>query len=228
MEAIILAGGLGTRLQAVVSDVPKPLAAVAGRPFIIWILDALAEQGFDKAILSVGYRHEQIVDALGHAWQDMALDYAIESVPLGTGGAIRFAIRQASAEQLFVLNGDTYLALDYEVMLNAHLQSHSLLSLAAVTVSDKSRFGGLEIVGDRVTGFLEKGGTGVGRVNGGTYIINRNLFDLLSLPDKFSFESEILSARVTSLKPLAFMVDGLFIDMGVPEDFARAQTLFGK
>jgi D-glycero-alpha-D-manno-heptose 1-phosphate guanylyltransferase len=227
-EAIILAGGLGTRLRAVVPDLPKPLAPVAGRPFLAWVLDALAAHGFSSITLSVGYRHELIQAAIGETWQGMRVRYAIEAEPLGTGGAMRHALTQTQAAQIYVLNGDTFLDLDYDAMMHAHLDSRAQISIAAVPVEDIGRYGGLELRDATVTGFLEKGGSGAGMINGGTYLINRTLFDAFDLPLRFSFEADILQAHVASLSPRAFTTSGLFIDMGIPEDYARAQSLFGR
>jgi D-glycero-alpha-D-manno-heptose 1-phosphate guanylyltransferase len=227
-QAIILAGGLGTRLRAVVPDLPKPLAPVAGRPFLAWVLDALAAHGFESVTLSVGYRHELITAAIGQTWQGMAVRYAIEDEPLGTGGAIRHALAHTDAAQIYVLNGDTFLDLDYAAMLHAHQEASAQISIAAVPVEDIGRYGGLGLEGGCVSAFLEKGGRGVGLINGGTYLISRNLFDTFSLPPRFSFEADILQAHVKTLAPRAFATDGLFIDMGIPEDYARAQSLFGR
>lgn len=227
-EAIILAGGFGTRLKSVVSDLPKPLAPVAGRPFLAWILDALADQSFSRVIVSVGYLHEQIIETLGYSWRDMVLSYAIESEPLGTGGAIRYAARQTASQTLCVLNGDTFVELDYNVMFAAHTAAEASITIAAVAVSDIGRFGELAIAGGRVVGFSEKGGSGPGRINGGIYCINRSLFDDVGLPNRFSFETDVLSLHLARLNPLAYKVNGLFIDMGIPEDYARAQGLFSR
>ena len=117
MQAIILAGGLGTRLRSVVPDLPKPMAPVAGRPFLAWVLDRLVDAGFESAVLAVGYRHEIIRAHFGEDYRGMALRYSVETTPLGTGGAMRLAADHVTALPVFVLNGDTYLELDYRAML---------------------------------------------------------------------------------------------------------------
>ena len=124
MEAIILAGGLGTRLKSVVVDLPKPMAPVNGRPFLAILMDALQEQGFTRIILSVGYRHEAIRDCFGDTYRGMVLSYAIESSPLGTGGAISLAMSLAEQEAVFVFNGDTYLEIDAAALLACWQQAH--------------------------------------------------------------------------------------------------------
>ena len=227
MEAIVLAGGLGTRLRSVVSDVPKPMAPVAGRPFLAWILDRLADAGFGRVVLAVGYRHEAIRDHFGFAYRGMSLVYSVEEAPLGTGGAMRLALDQISESPVFVLNGDTYLEVDYAAMLAAHVAHGVGLTVAVARVADMSRYGSLEIKDDRICGFLEKGSQGPGYINAGVYLMARGILDAFPVGRSHSFENELLVPRVEELRPLAFRADGLFIDIGVPEDYERAQRLFG-
>jgi D-glycero-alpha-D-manno-heptose 1-phosphate guanylyltransferase len=228
MEAIVLAGGLGTRLRAVVSDLPKPMAPVAGRPFLAWILDRLADAGFGRVVLAVGYRHEAIRDHFGIAYRGMSLAYSVEETPLGTGGAMRLAIDHVDASPVFVLNGDTYLEVDYPAMRAAHRAHEVELTVAVARVADVSRYGSLEIKDDRICGFLEKGSLGPGYINAGVYLMARGLVETIPVGTGHSFENELLMPRVAELCPLAFRADGLFIDIGVPEDYERAQGLFGK
>jgi D-glycero-alpha-D-manno-heptose 1-phosphate guanylyltransferase len=226
MQAIVLAGGLGTRLRSVVPDLPKPMAPVAGRPFLAWILDRLVDAGFERAVLAVGYRHEVIRDHFGEAYRGMSLHYSIENTPLGTGGAIRLAADHATAPQVFVLNGDTYLALDYRAMLAKHQQSASRLSVAVCSVPDVSRYGALELETGQIHGFREKGCTGPGFINAGVYLLASEILHEIPAGAPFSFELQLLVPRVQALRPLAFITEGRFIDIGIPEDFARAQQLF--
>lgn len=225
MEAVILAGGLGTRLRGVIRDLPKPMAPVAGRPFLALLLDRLVAAGFSRAVLSVGYRHQVIRDGFGDHYRGLALDYAVESRPLGTGGAIRLALGQTRSPQVFVINGDTFLELDYRAMLDAHGAADARLSVAAQRVMDTARYGALEIREGRIRGFLEKGRSGPGVINGGVYLLSPDLFDAYPQPGTFSFETDLMVPHVRELAPLAFPCDGLFIDIGVPEDYARAQQL---
>jgi D-glycero-alpha-D-manno-heptose 1-phosphate guanylyltransferase len=224
-QAIILAGGLGTRLKSVVPDLPKPMAPVAGRPFLAWVLDRLIDAGFDRAVLAVGYRHEVIRDHFGDDYRGMALRYSIEDTPLGTGGAIRLAADQVTALPVFVLNGDTYLELDYGAMLAAHRQSRASLSVAVCRVSDVSRYGALEFEGDHIHGFLEKGRAGPGFINAGVYLFSSEILRQIPVGVSFSFEQQLLVPHVGELRPLAFLTAGRFIDIGIPEDFERAQKL---
>ena len=219
-------GGLGTRLRGIVDDVPKPMAPVQGRPFLAFVLDQLIDGGFDFAVLAAGYRHEAIRSYFGEEYRGLALAYSVESEPLGTGGAMRLACDQARAREVFVLNGDTYLELDYRAMMDAHARAGAQLSLAVCEVPDVARYGALEISDGIVQGFREKGQTGPGWINGGTYVLGVELRDRLPKCCAFSFEQEVLVPQVQVIRPLAFPASGLFIDIGVPEDYERAQEIF--
>jgi D-glycero-alpha-D-manno-heptose 1-phosphate guanylyltransferase len=228
MEAIVLAGGLGTRLRGVVDDVPKPMAPVQGRPFLALVLDQLVAAGFTTAIFAAGYRHEAIRGYFGEDYRGLALRYSVEREPLGTGGAIRLACEQAGASDIFVLNGDTYLELDFRAMMNAHVHAGSHLAMAICHVSDVARYGALEVDDGSVQRFLEKGRSGPGWINAGTYILGPGLRARLRPQSAFSFEQDLLAPEVASIRPLAFRSSGLFIDIGVPEDYARVQELFRR
>jgi D-glycero-alpha-D-manno-heptose 1-phosphate guanylyltransferase len=228
MQAIVLAGGLGTRLRSVVTELPKPMAPVAGRPFLAWILDRLAQGGFERVVLAVGYRHEAIVQHFGHVYLGMRLDYSVEEQTLGTGGAIRLAADRIASWPVFVLNGDTFLELDYRAMLDAHLQGSERMSLAVCQVADAGRYGGLDLEDGHVRGFREKGSSGPGVINAGTYLLSQAVLDRIPRDEPFSFEQQLLVPGIGTIRPAAFATDGLFIDIGVPEDYARAQQLFAQ
>jgi D-glycero-alpha-D-manno-heptose 1-phosphate guanylyltransferase len=225
MEAIVLAGGLGTRLRDVVADLPKAMAPINGRPFLAFVLDALIAGGCRRAILAVGYKSEQIRSHFGERYRSLPLRYSVETELLGTGGAMMLAMEQASASPVFVLNGDTYLELDYAAMLAAHGRAHAALTIAVHAVPDAGRYGALDIADGRIRGFVEKGRPGPGSINAGVYILARDLLHRYPMPGKFSFETDLLVPHVTDIKPCAFPTPGVFIDIGVPEDYARAQTL---
>ena len=228
MEAIVLAGGLGTRLRGVVDDVPKPMAPVQGRPFLALVLDQLVAAGFTAAIFAAGYRHEAIRGYFGEDYRGLALRYSVEREPLGTGGAIRLACEQAEAPDVFVLNGDTYLELDFHAMMDAHVHAGSHLSMAICHVSDVTRYGALEVDDDIVQRFLEKGRSGTGWINAGMYVLGSDLRARLRPQGAFSFENDLLAPQVASIRPLAFRSSGLFIDIGIPEDYARIQQIFAR
>ena len=225
MEAIILAGGLGTRLRGIVDDIPKPMAPVQGRPFLEFVLDPLVSAGFHTAILAVGYRHEAIRTHFGDAYRGLALLYSAEHEPLGTGGAIRLACARVTTRDVFVLNGDTYLELDHRAMFDAHLRAGAQLSLAVCLVPDVERYGAVEMGEGIVRGFREKGTSGRGWINGGVYLLGPELRQRFPRRGTFSFEQDLLVPETQSIRPLAYPTSGLFIDIGMPEDYARAQQI---
>ena len=225
LQAVILAGGLGTRLRSVVGETPKAMAQVAGRPFLEHLLADLEAQGVRRVVLAVGYRREVIRAHFGEAFRGVALAYSEEEEPLGTGGAVRRALRLAGPGPCVVLNGDTWLDLDYPAMARAHLDAAAALTIAVRAVPDVARCGALEVEGGRVRAFREKGPSGPGFVNAGVYVLSAALFDGLALPDAFSLERDVFAPHVRELAPLAFVASGRFIDIGVPEDFERAQRL---
>ena len=228
MEAIVLAGGLGTRLRSVVKDLPKPMAPVHGRPFLALVLDQLVEAGFATAILAAGYRHEVIRDCFGDRYRGLVLRYSVESEPLGTGGAMRLACIHTHARDVFVLNGDTYLELDFRAMLDAHVRVAASFSMAVCHVPDVARYGALDLEDGIVRGFREKGRSGPGWINGGTYILGPELRARLRPEGASSFESDVLVPEVELIRPLAFRTSGLFIDIGIPEDYLRVQQVFSQ
>lgn len=239
MEAIILAGGLGTRLASRLSGVPKPMALVAGRPFLQILLNQLEEAGCTRVLLSVGHLHEVIRGHFGPAYGGMRIDYAVEEMPLGTGGAIRNALAMAREDAVLVLNGDTFLEADYAAMMRFHRAEDVAMTMAVAWQDDVARYGGVLVSERRVIGFQEKGQPGGGRsragqshaglinaglINAGAYVLNRDFEWPAELEGKFSFETQLLTPRVNELRPAAFVVSGYFLDIGVPEDFDRAQT----
>jgi D-glycero-alpha-D-manno-heptose 1-phosphate guanylyltransferase len=221
MEAIVLAGGFGTRLRSIVSNVPKPMALVAGRPFLELLLCSLKARGITRAILSVGYKSEVITSHFVRHPVGIDLAYEIESTPLGTGGAIASALRHATGDHVFVFNGDTYLDLDLGAVVAMWPGDRTPIVVARI-VPDTARFGSLELADGRILHFLGSGQKGAGAVNAGCYLIPCDIFDGASLPQVFSFEHDFLGRR-PPLSIRTFVSKGQFIDIGVPEDFQRAQ-----
>lgn len=221
-EAIVLAGGLGTRLRAVVRDVPKPLAPVAGRPFLSWLLDGLARQGIGRVILATGYLGDLVHDTLGDSHAGMALVYVKEAAPLGTGGALFNALRHAQEERVFVMNGDTWLGASLAPI--AAESPGADLVLAVRPVPDRARFGTVRMEGTRIIGLEEKGQAGPGLVNAGLYVVRRDLPAQRRMPEAFSLETEVL-AKPEGLDLRGHRTEADFLDIGTPEDFRRAQQL---
>ena len=223
MESIILAGGLGTRLAAQLHNIPKPMAPVAGRPFLEILLNQLSRSGCNRVILSVGYLHQTIQQRFGASYRGMTLDYAIEDTPLGTGGALRAALQKTSTQHVLALNGDTYLYADYAGMMRFHLAERASLTIAITPQANVARYGGILTKDRRVIGFEEKGRSGPGWINAGAYIFGPDLRWPPGLPASFSFETDVLMRTAGYIQPAAFEVDGFFLDIGVPEDLDRAQ-----
>lgn len=221
-EAIVLAGGFGTRLRAVVSDVPKPLAPVAGRPFLHWLLDGLARQGIARVILATGYMGDVVEGMLGAHHAGMALVHAREETPLGTGGALWAALSRAEQDRVFVLNGDTWLGAPL-APLAAEAPKADLV-LAVRPVPDRARYGSVRVEGNRIVGLEEKGQSGPGLVNAGVYVARRDLPQRRPMPAAFGLEAEVL-ARPEGLDLRAHRTEATFLDIGTPEDFAAAQSL---
>lgn len=224
MEAIVLAGGFGTRLASRLNNIPKPMAPIAGRPFLEILLGHLQRNGCHRVLLSVGYLHEVIQQHFGTRHGAMAIEYVIEQEPLGTGGAIRTALRQVEDESALVMNGDTFLAADLRAMLEAHREQKAIFSMAVAQVPDVARYGGVLLDQQRIAGFEEKGRSGPGWINAGVYALNRKITWPATLGEKFSFERDFMMPELARLRPLAFPVDGFFLDIGIPEDLDRAQT----
>lgn len=227
-EAIILAGGLGIRLNDVVKDVPKSMAPVNGKPFLDYQLDYLDVFGIQRIILSVGYLREQIIDHYGNKYNDITIDYAIEEEPLGTGGGLKLAMKMAEGPLVYVLNGDTFYYIDYHKLLDIHRAKESKLSIVLREVEDTSRYGCIERNENRqITGFFEKNqSSGKGFINGGVYIINKRFFDGQNLPDKFSLEKDFFEKIYKTEKIYGILCRQYFIDIGIPEDYKKAQDDF--
>lgn len=226
MKAIVLAGGFGTRLQERVPDVPKPMAPVAERPFLEYVLDHLIGGGIHEIILSVGYRADLIMDHFGHTYRNAVVSYSVETEPLGTGGAIVHALRQESDDPVLVLNGDTFLNVDYRELIRWYEQAPAQIALVLKEVSDVARYGSVLTTGERISGFVEKGKAEAGLINAGVYIVRPGVFGTLSLSSKFSFETDLLQRYCGAISLRAFLTDAYFIDIGVPDDYDRAQYDF--
>jgi D-glycero-alpha-D-manno-heptose 1-phosphate guanylyltransferase len=225
-EAIILAGGLGTRLRDVVDDRPKPMAPVRGRPFLEYILEYLSGQEVDRVILSVGYLWETIREHFGEAFMNMELVYSLEKEPLGTGGGVRLAMEKAGEERVALLNGDTFFPVCLSGMLDEHEGSDADVTLALKEMKSGDRYGTVDLdSAGWITRFREKGSFESGLINGGVYILERKAFmegtEQMKYI-KFSLESDFIERQLDTLKIRAYISDAYFIDIGVPEDFQRA------
>ena len=219
MEVIILAGGLGTRLRPAVSDIPKCLAPVAGVPFLEYLLEWLQNAGATRIIFSIGYLGEQVKEQVNSKERPFEAVWACEDTPLGTGGAIRAALSMAREECIYVVNGDTF----FPVSL-ADMPLAAPITLALKPMKDFDRYGAVDVSGGKVTAFREKQFCKEGLINGGVYALRKSLLDLQAFPEKFSFEKEILEPYAEKGLVDACICDSFFIDIGIPEDYALAQT----
>lgn len=224
MDAIVLAGGFGTRLRQVVPDWPKPMAPVGGRPFLEILLTLLARRGFRRVVLSLGYLAEKVVQHFGDEFADMELVYTIENKPLGTGGAIGQALKQCKMDHAFVLNGDTYLDIEADEIENRWQACRNPI-IVAREVPDTSRYGRLQTADTRVVGFSSRGHEGPGLINAGCYVLPKSILDASPCGDAFSIEADWLPKAIVERPFDVFVSRGLFVDIGVPEDYARAQEM---
>ena len=225
MECVVLAGGKGTRLRSVVSDLPKCMAPVAGRPFLAWLLDDLREAGFDHIILSLGYKHEAVEAWVATRPDRDSITCVVEEEPLGTGGGVRLALRQAREDAVFILNGDTFFGVDYPAMQAFHRQSGAQATLALKPLRDFDRYGEVTLDGEgRITAFREKRPCAEGLINGGVYLLQRDA--LAEMPERFSLEKDYFEPQAESAGLAGFRSEGYFIDIGIPADYARAQRDF--
>ncbi len=224
-EAIILAGGFGTRLRSMVSDVPKPMAPVAGRPFLTYVLDRLGRQGYSHVVLATGYLHEKVEEFFKNDYQGITVDYARELSPLGTGGAMINALQHCHEEYVTVLNGDTLFDINHERLCRFAEEKESPLAIVLRQVEDAGRYGSVEIDNEgRITAFKEKNAeAGSGLINGGIYRVKRSLFDGYTVGKQFSFEKELMQQRYRDERYYAYADGAYFIDIGIPEDYSRAQ-----
>ncbi|MDD9911787.1 MAG: nucleotidyltransferase family protein [Alphaproteobacteria bacterium] len=226
MRVIILAGGFGTRLKTVVSDVPKPMAPIAGVPFLERQMRYMLKFGVTEFTLSVHHQHEKIEAHFGDTFESIPITYALEEEPLGTGGGIVFAMRTSSSEEpILVLNGDSFIEMDYAAIYQQHCASDTSLTMALRHIPDTSRSGIVTLEGDTITSFGERGEAGVsGLINAGVYAITPCLFEDYQTGQAFSFEYDFMQQKAPDLEAVGYLTDGYFIDIGVPDDYARAQT----
>lgn len=225
MEAIILVGGFGTRLSHIVSEVPKPMAPVNGSPLLKYIMDYLGKNGITHVVFAAGYKAQVIQNYFEDCYQGIKIIYSIEDMPLGTGGAIKKALDCCNEKNVFIINGDTYFDVDLKSMKNFHAEMDSSLTIAVKPMSNFERYGSVIIENRRIVKFEEKRLTASGKINGGIYVIKKEILDGIEKVS-FSFENDILEGCIVDIH--AFESNGYFIDIGVPEDYYKAQEDFAS
>ncbi len=229
-EAIILAGGLGTRLRSVVPDQPKCMAPVKGKPFLFYVINYLEKNGIGKFIFSVGYMHEIIEEYLHKNYSSLNYKISFETEPLGTGGGIKLACEKTTQENILACNGDTLFKINLQELDNFHKAKNADCSLCLKPMKNFERYGVVELnENDSIQSFKEKKNYASGLINGGTYALNVDRFKKEDLPQKFSFEKDYLEKNTQSSMSRKAKLYGLiqneyFIDIGIPEDYERAQS----
>jgi len=226
--AIVLAGGFGTRLGDITKDTPKPLVKVAGRPFLEFILDALIEQGITEVIFSLSFLKEQFIAHFGDQYKSLHIQYAIEDIPLGTGGGISNAIRcdKLPHQHYLVVNGDTSVEFDLVEMMRIHEQQRAHITMLTRYINDTDRYGRVEVDEHMLTGFVEKQSGKAGLINSGIYLIDNAQCQLDSIEGMYSFEKDYLEKHVEEGNFSFSTAKGYFIDIGIPADLARANRDF--
>jgi D-glycero-alpha-D-manno-heptose 1-phosphate guanylyltransferase len=226
-EAIILAGGLGTRLRDTVPDLPKCMAPVAGRPFLFYVINYLRSQGIEKFIFSLGYKHELIEDYLSDQFPTLNYECSVEETPLGTGGAIKLACSKTTDENVLITNGDTIFTVDIDKLAAIQHANDADATLALKPMKSFDRYGIVETGKDNsIVTFKEKQFCKEGNINGGTYLLDVSSFLKNDWPAVFSFEKDFLETKKHRL--YGSVQDEYFIDIGIPEDYNRAQIEFAK
>ena len=224
-EAIILAGGLGTRLRESVPDLPKCMAPVAGRPFLFHVINYLRSQGVEKFIFSLGYKHELIEDYLSTQFSTLSYQCVIEEEPLGTGGAILLACTKATEKNIVVTNGDTLFKIDLHKATMFHNHNNAECTLLLKPMNRFDRYGVVELDEEQlVNSFKEKQFYETGNINGGVYLLNKDKFLDEEFPAKFSFEKHYLEKFYPVRRIYGLVQDNYFIDIGIAEDYNRAQS----
>lgn len=227
--ALILAGGLGTRLKTVINDIPKPMAPVNGIPFLNYQLQFLQHYGIKEVVMSVGHLAEKIQDYYQHQFKGIRISYAHEKTALGTGGGIRLGLEKCNSNTVLVLNGDSFFDVDLTTFYTKHLQNHSDASLALRQVEDAGRYGTITTnENSRIISFVEKTNISQpGTINGGVYLIQKNIYlNTTPLGTNFSIEKDFFEKQLTTLQLNGFEFNSYFIDIGIPEDYAKAQHDF--
>ena len=227
--AIILAGGRGTRLKTIISDLPKPMAPIMNVPFLTYQLNYLKYFGIKKVIFSVGYLSEKIIAHYNQSFENISIEYSIEKNPLGTGGGIRMAMSNLNEDLVLILNGDSFFDLNLEQFYNLHLEQKAEFSLALRYVNNSERYGNIEFNSThQITSFIEKNQLNQsGYINAGVYILSKKLYLQNTKPDiNFSIEKDFFEKQLNQLIIKGFEFKDYFIDIGIPEDYLKAQDDF--
>jgi NDP-sugar pyrophosphorylase family protein len=230
LEAVVLAGGKGTRLRSVVSDRPKPMAPVGGKPFLEWLIRDLRKQGVERLILSTGHMSASIESYFGSGEAfGLEIVYSREDAPLGTGGAVKLALPKLQGQRFFALNGDSYCDFSLSALLHAHVEKAASATLWLVSVDDSQRFGAVSLNGNReITEFWEKSAVGrSGLINAGIYLLERYLIDRMPADTALSLERDLFPGLIGK-GIMGIVGSGPFIDIGTPESYGKAELFINQ
>lgn len=223
-EAIILAGGLGTRLRSAVPDLPKCMAPVNGQPFIAYVIKYLQAQGINRFVFALGYKHHDFDTFLQSIFREDQYAISIEDEPLGTGGAVRLACSQVLSDNVIVANGDTFFKADIQALANFHHRRKAACTLALKHLTNFSRYGSVVLDSNGlIQQFAEKQHLTEGLINGGIYALRVAPFMTINFSEKFSFETDYLEKYTAAQTFYGLPQDGYFIDIGIPGDYDKAQ-----
>ena len=227
VSAIILAGGLGTRLRGVVPGLPKVMAEINGKPFITYLLDQLAEAEIERVIISTGYMAQTIEETVGSSYRSLHIEYSREENPLGTGGALKLSGKPVDTKYCLVMNGDSYVEFDLVSLFISHKEQNSNITILVKAVADTSRYGAIKMSDQKeIVGFMEKGSsTGTGLINTGVYAMKASTFK--EIPDRIpsSLEYDFFPSMIDK-GIYGYETEGKFIDIGTPESYAQAEKFF--
>jgi D-glycero-alpha-D-manno-heptose 1-phosphate guanylyltransferase len=222
--AIILAGGLGTRLRSEVPDLPKCMAPVHGQPFLAYVIAYLQKEGITHFVFSLGYKSDVVIEYVNKTYPQINKTFVVEEEPLGTGGAIQLALADVKDKNVIILNGDTLFNIDLEQICKEHLTRNADCTIALKHLTKFSRYGTVQLNEDySIKAFQEKKYCDDGLINGGIYLLNTAQFLSKKFTGAFSFEKEYLEKFTGHLKFFGYESNHFFIDIGVPEDYKHFQ-----
>lgn len=218
-KCLILAGGLGTRLKSVSGDTPKPMMSIGNKAFLEILIERLQKFNLSDINISISYNADYFLNY----FKNSNYNFIIEKEPLGTGGAIKYALdKLGNFDQVIILNGDTLFDINYQEMLLKHIINDADITIAAKIIQNPNRYGTLEIANNRILKFVEKQELSRGVINCGIYIVKKSIIQHLPDKDKFSFETDFLEKSTSNLKIVPYISDNYFIDIGIPEDYQKA------
>lgn len=223
MEVIILAGGFGTRLNSVISNLPKPMAPINNIPFLTYLFKWLEGNSIKKVILSVGYLKNNIIDYYNNKYNDIEIIYSIEDSPLGTGGALKKAMNLLENKFFYLINGDTFFEINLLNLYHFHIENNFTISICLKFMKEPDRYSTVDIdTNNNIINFVKDKHKSNSYINGGVYLLNKEITTLF--PDKsfFSFENDFLSINTKMLNIGGYVSENYFIDIGIPEDYRRS------